>query len=185
MDFPDPHSDPFYNTRCRRHTHAYPYTDTVRKLSIKGTGLAACLGILLFGLPPVEKVWAGNEIVTVPLILGDYYAWAYTEAFEDRAEAYGWTTAGVDALGWGIYFTSADEAGMKLVNIAGIAKTAYPIVTLLGASDSAVRERAWIALGTHTATLLTLEFLGRPALSINTSMGPRQDGLGMELAYRF
>ena len=74
---------------------------------------------------------------------------------------------------------------MKLVNIAGISKTVYPLATLLWASDGPTRERALVALCTHTATLLTLELLGRPALSINTSMGPRHDGTGVEVAYRF
>ena len=128
---------------------------------------------------------AGTELITVPVILGDYYVWAYDEAIQDHADIYGWSTAGVDALGWGVYLLSADEAGMKLVNVAGISKTVYPLATLLWASDGPTRERVWIALGTHTATLLTLELLGRPALSINTSMGPRHDGTGMELAFKF
>src|SRR5579859_822202 len=143
-------------------------------------GLGA-IGFLM-GSAFFSQAGAANEIITVPIILADYYAWAYTEAIEDHADIYGWSTAGVYALGWGIYFTSADEAGMKLVNIAGISKTVYPVATLLWTSDSPTRERAWVALGTHTATLLTLELLGRPALSINTSMGPRHDGTGMEVA---
>lgn len=135
----------------------------------------ACLG----------RAQAGTEIITVPVILADYYAWAYTEAIEDKATIYGFSTAGVDLLGWGVYVVSGDEAGMKLVNVAGISKTLYPVATLLWASDEPTRERAWIALGTHTATLLTLELLGRPALSINTALGPGHDGTGMELAYKF
>jgi len=142
----------------------------------------AFLPLILLG---PRWVQAANEVITVPVILGDYYGWAYTEAIEDHATIYGLSTAGVDALGWGIYFTSSDEAGMKLVNIAGISKTLYPVATLLWASDTGTRQRAWIALGTHTATLLTLEVLGRPALSINTSMGPRQDGTGIQLAMKF
>jgi hypothetical protein len=129
---------------------------------------------------------AANEPVTVPIVLADYYAWAYTEAFEDRATIYGWSTAGVDALGWTLFFAAKDyDAGLFLVNAAGCAKTLYPVVTLLGASDHSVRERAWIAVGTHTATLLTLEWLGRPALSIQTTLGPHQDGYGMSYAFRF
>ena len=66
----------------------------------------------------------------------------------------------------------------------GIAKTVYPAVTLLGASDSSTVERAWIALGTHTVSLLTLELLGKPALSVQ-SMGPRRDGIGLAYALNF
>ena len=116
------------------------------------------IGILL----PAGHARAANEFVTVPVILGDYYAWAYTEAFEDRANAYGWTTAGVDALGWSLVLAAQSEAGLKLVNLAGIAKTVYPVTAILWASDEAVRQRAWIALGTHALSLVTLELLGRP-----------------------
>ena len=147
---------------------------------------ALLLGGFLFSMGSLAgPARAGTELITVPIILGDYYVWAYDEAIQDHADIYGWSTAGVDALGWGIYLFSADEAGMKMVNVAGISKTVYPLATLLWASDGPTRERAWIALGTHTATLLTLELLGRPALSINTSMGPRHDGTGMELAFKF
>ncbi|HJT23822.1 MAG TPA: hypothetical protein VJ873_04560, partial [bacterium] len=94
---------------------------------------------------------AANEIVTVPVVLADYYGWAYTEAFEDNARIYGWTSAGVDALGWSLFFAANDyDAGLFLVNTDGIGKTLYPVITLLGASDNAVRDRAWIAVGTHT-----------------------------------
>jgi hypothetical protein len=145
-----------------------------------------CLGFLtaaFWAFP--GNVSAKNEAITVPVVVADYYAWAYTEAFLDHAEVYAWSTAGVDALGWTLYLTSQDEAGMKLVNLAGLAKTVYPVVTLLGASNPGIRQRAWIAVGTHATTLLTLEILGRPALTIKTSMGPRQDGTGLELAFRF
>jgi|SRR5581483_10462213 len=127
-----------------------------------------------------------NEVVTVPIVLADYYAWSYTEIFEDRADIFGGCTAGVDAIGWTLFFAAHDyDAGLFLVNAAGDAKTVYPIFALLGASDPPTRERAWIALGTHTATLLTLEILGRPALSIKTGMGPRQEGMGLAYAFRF
>lgn len=135
-----------------------------------------------------EEVPAQNEWVTLPVILADYYGWAYTEAFEDHANIYGFSTAGVDALGWSITLAAPDYegrvTGLFFVNLAGIAKTVYPAVTLLGASDGATRERAWIALGTHTATLLTLELLGKPALSVQ-SMGPRGDGVGLQVASNF
>jgi hypothetical protein len=143
--------------------------------------------VCLFLFPyPGGKVFAQNEIVTVPVVLADYYGWAYTEAFEDHADVYAWSTAGVDALGWTLFFAAKDyDAGLFLVNLAGFAKTLYPVVTLLGASDSPTRERAWIAVGTHSATLLTLELLGRPALSIQTSLGPRQEGVGVAYAMGF
>jgi hypothetical protein len=142
--------------------------------------------LVLFLILGTGKSRAANEPITVPLVLADYYGWAYTEAFEDHAEIYAWSTAGVDALGWTLFFAAKDyDAGLFLVNAAGCAKTLYPVVTLLTASDSQVRERAWIAVGTHAATLLTLELLGRPALNIQTALGPRQDGLGLAFAQQF
>jgi len=143
------------------------------------------LGALLGSTGWPLTVCAANEPVTVPLILADYYGWAYTEMFEDRADVYAWSAAGVDALGWTLLAAKGDYSGLFLVNLAGIGKTAYPIFTLLGASEDAVRERAWIALGTHAATLVTLEILGRPALSIQYTMGPRRDGVGLVLSSRF
>jgi hypothetical protein len=140
-------------------------------------------GIFFFiALTFTARAQAKNEIITIPLVLGDYYAWAYAEAIEDHASLYGWSTAGVDALGWGILAVSADDSGLFLVNLAGISKTVYPVVTLLAARDNDTRSRAWVALGTHTATLLSLEFLGRPGLAVNTALGPRQDGWGLTLA---
>jgi hypothetical protein len=129
---------------------------------------------------------ADNELVTLPLVLGDYYAWAYTEAFMDHGDVFAWSTAGVDGLGWGLALLAKDhDAGLFLVNAAGDAKTLYPVATLIWAPEAPVRERAWIALGTHTATLLALEVLGRPALNIQTSLGPHQDGTGLSYAWRF
>ena len=71
------------------------------------------------------------------------------------------------------------------MNLAGISKTLYPVVTLLSSHDNPTRDRAFIALGTHTLTLVTLELLGRPALSVNTALGPRHDGTGLTLAMGF
>jgi hypothetical protein len=139
--------------------------------------------ILFLAISPREAP-AKNELITVPIIVGDYYVWAYTEMFQDHSDIYGWSTAGVDALGWGLIVTTHDYSGLFFVNLAGIGKTVYPITQLLWSSDSQVHERAWIALGTHTLTLICLELLGRPALSIQ-SMGPHQDGLGLEYAFRF
>lgn len=143
-----------------------------------GLGLAA----MLLG----QGARAGNEPLTIPLVLTDYYGWAYTEAFEDHADIFAWSAVGVDALGWGLFFTDKNyDTGLFFVNTSGLAKTLYPVVTLLGATDSMVRERAWIAVGTHTATLLLLEVLGQPALSVQTTMGPRGDGIGLAYAFKF
>ena len=140
----------------------------------------------LMGILPSAKAWAGNEPITVPVVMADYYGWAYTEAFEDHADIFGWSCAGVDALGWGLFFTANDyDAGLFFVNTAALAKTVYPVATLLGASDSTVRNRAWIAVGTHTATILLLEALGRPALSVQTTMGPRRNGVGLAYAFQY
>jgi hypothetical protein len=148
--------------------------------------LGFVFGILFLAVSTFSpQAQAKNEIVTIPLVLGDYYAWAYAEAIEDHASIYGWSTAGVDALGWGILAVSADDSGLFLVNLAGISKTVYPVVTLLATRDNETRSRAWIALGTHTATLLSLELLGRPGLAVNTALGPRQDGVGLTLAMGF
>jgi len=142
-------------------------------------GLALGIGLLL----PIGAD-AKNEWVTVPVILGDYYVWSYVQAIEDKADIYGFSTAGVDALGWSLVLMR-DSAGLFFVNLAGLAKTGYPIVTLLASSDEPTRERAWVSLGTHAATLLTLEFLGHPALSLNSSMGPHGDGTGLRVAFGF
>jgi hypothetical protein len=101
--------------------------------------------VLLFWMVFSAKARAGNEILTVPIVLADYYGWAYTEAFQDHADIYAWSTAGVDALGWTLIITSRDYAGLFMVNVAGLAKTVYPAVALLGAKDSGIQERALIA----------------------------------------
>ncbi len=143
--------------------------------------------ILLMGLflvPGMQIARAGNEIITIPVIAADYYAWSYTEIFEDNARVFGYSTAGVDALGWGWMVFSPDYTGLFLINAAGIAKTVYPTVVLLSSSDSPSRDRAWIALGTHALTLFSLEVLGQPELSVQ-AMGTRGDGTGMRLAFKF
>ena len=152
---------------------------------MKKMGPALWVMALLLALPG-GQAGAANESVTIPLILADYYGWAYTEAFTDHADIYAWSTAGVDALGWTLFFAANDyDAGLFMVNTAGLAKTVYPLITLLGASDPGVRERAWIAAGTHAVTLATLALLGKPALSVQTSMGPTQDGVGVAYAFKF
>jgi hypothetical protein len=140
--------------------------------------------ILFLLLIPLNQALAKNEEFTIPIVATDYYAWAYTEAFLDHSNVYGWSTAGVDALGWTIILTRKEYSGMFLVNVAGIAKTVYPVVELLSSSDADTRNRAWIALGTHAATLISLEFLGKPALSVH-AMVPQSGGYGAELAFRF
>ena len=154
-----------------------------RRRGLERALVAAVLALGLW-LAAAPKASARNEWVTVPIILTDYYGWSYAEIFQDRADAFGWSVAGVDSLGWGILATTRDYAGLFFVNLAGMAKTVYPVVTLLGAQDGQVKDRAWIALGTHTATLLSLELLGHPALSLQ-AMGPHRDGMGLALACRF
>jgi hypothetical protein len=139
---------------------------------------------LIFFILGVRSAKADHEWITVPVVAADYYGWAYTEAFMDNATIYGFSTAGVDALGWSLFVAGDYDAGLKFVNLAGLAKTIYPVVTLLAATDTGTRERAWIALGTHTLTLVTLEFLGRPALTVD-AFGPRHDAYGASLAFRF
>jgi hypothetical protein len=138
----------------------------------------------LFLVAGMQKARAGNEVITIPVIAADYYAWSYTEIFEDNAMVFGYSTAGVDALGWGWMVFSPDYTGLFLINAAGIAKTVYPAVVLLSSSDSPSRDRAWIALGTHALTLFSLEVLGQPELSVQ-AMGTRGDGTGMRLAFKF
>ena len=139
---------------------------------------------LLLFLFQTPEAYCRNEAVTIPLIAADYYGWAYTEAFMDKSYIFGWSTAGVDTLGWTLVLTTKEYSGLFFVNVAGIAKTVYPVVQLLASSDSDTRSRAWIALGTHTATLISLELLGKPALSIQT-MVPKNGGYGASLAFRF
>lgn len=143
----------------------------------------AAVLIFLMAVLPVAKASAGNEIVTVPVVLGDYYAWAYVQAFEDRADVYGWSLVGTDVLGWA-FILGGDPAGLFFVNLSGLVKTGYPIWVLIDSADPAMRERAWIACATHATTLLTLELLGRPAVSLQAS-GPGKDAWGPVVAFRF
>ena len=152
------------------------------RISTLGRTLTLALAL---GAVSLRDCRAANEGITVPLVLADYYGWAYTEIFMDHADIFGWSTAGVDALGWTLLAAQGDYTGLFLVNVAGVAKTAYPAAALLGASDTGARERAWIALGTHALTLLTLEILGKPALSIQSSTGLHQDATELVLTCRF
>lgn len=132
----------------------------------------------------LQQAYGKNEAITVPLIVGDYYAWAYTEAFEDKSDVYAWSTAGVDALGWGIVLTTKEYSGLFFINVAGIAKTVYPMIELLNSSDRGVQERAWIALGTHALTLVSLELFGKPGLAIQPKISKSGEP-GVLLAFRF
>jgi len=130
-------------------------------------------------------VQARNEALTVPVVLADYYGFAYYQAFKDRAFPYAWSTAGVDALGWGIVAIPRRYSGLFLVNMAGVAKTVYPVVRLSdGDCPLEVRRRAWTSVGTHAGTLLLLKFLGKPAIAVQ-SWAPPSDGEGVRLALRF
>jgi hypothetical protein len=128
---------------------------------------------------------ARNEALTVPVVLADYYGFAYYQAFEDRAHPYAWSTAGVDALGWGIVAVARRYPGLFLVNMAGVAKTVYPVVRLSdGDVPMQVRRRAWVSVGTHAGTLLFLRFAGKPAVAVR-SWSPAGGGEGMRLAFGF
>jgi hypothetical protein len=131
------------------------------------------------------KVQAGNEAITIPIVLADYYVWAYTQAFRDRAFPYAWSTAGVDALGWGTILFTGKYSGLFLVNVAGLSKTVYPLVRLAdGDVPMDIRRRAWRAVGTHAGTLLLLKALGKPAISVQ-SWTPAGGGEGVRLALGF
>src|SRR5258708_2320041 len=133
-------------------------------MSILKNSLKANWAVLVLTVFFTVSARAENEWVTIPVITADYYGWAYTVMFVDHGDIYAWSNAGVDTLGWSLLIFADDyDAGLKFVNLAGMAKTVYPVAALLGAGDQGIRERAWIALGTHTVTLLTLEILGKPA----------------------
>ncbi len=96
------------------------------------------------------------------------------EAFADHADINAWSTAGVDALGW---TRTARRRIMTpemlfLVERGGLTKTLYPLVTaplgIVKFPEVSGKGTHQIATGTHAATLATLEFLGRPALNIQT-----------------
>lgn len=128
---------------------------------------------------------ARNELITVPVILADYYGFAYYQAYEDRAFPYAWGTAGADALGWGIVLAAKKQSGLFLVNLAGVSKTLYPLVRLAdGDCPMEVRRRAWTSVGTHAGTLLFLRFAGKPAVRIY-SWTPASGGEGLRLAWGF
>ncbi len=152
---------------------------------LKGQRVAGVIfGMLLLWMATFSKAWPKDEEITLPVIIADYYAWAYTEAVEDKATLYACSTGAVDAAGWVFLAAKPDYTGLFLVNLAGGAKTVYPLAVLLTSSDNGARERAWIALGTHAATLITLELLGKPEISLQ-AMTPKGKGLGLQLACRY
>ena len=126
---------------------------------------------------------AGREVVTLPVVLADYYGFAYTQAWTDRSYGFFYPTLGVDALGWTILATSGKYSGMFLVNFAGIAKTVYPLVILGGKPTREVKHRAWVSVGTHAGTLLWLKCWGKPALAV-TTWTPENNGTGLRIAWR-
>jgi len=113
--------------------------------------------------------------MTVPVVLADYYAFAYVQAFKDRSFGYAYPTAAVDALGWGMV-AAGKYPGLVCVNVAGIAKTLYPAVVLCGKPSRDVKRRAWVSLATHSGTLLWLKAWGKPALKVESSYRPPDGG---------
>jgi hypothetical protein len=107
--------------------------------------------------------------------LADYYGFAYVQAFKDRSFGYAYPTAAVDLLGWGLV-AARQYPGLFCVNMAGVAKTVYPVVILCGKPTREVKHRAWISLGTHAATLLWLKVWSKPALRVESSLGPSGGG---------
>jgi len=126
---------------------------------------------------------AGREAVTVPVILADYYVFAYVQAFKDRSFGYAYPTAAVDTLGWGLA-ADGKYSGLVCVNAAGLAKTVYPAVILCRKSGRGAKRRAWISIGTHAGTLLWLKAWGKPALRLESSYCP-PDGAALKLAWLF
>jgi hypothetical protein len=119
----------------------------------------------------------------VPVILADYYVFAYSQAFQDRSFGYAYPTLAVDALGWGMV-AAGKYPGLFCVNLAGLAKTVYPAVILCGKPNRDVKRRAWISLGTHAGTLLWLKLWGKPALKVESAYHP-PDGGDLRLAWCF
>lgn len=139
---------------------------------------ALVLGLYL----PARGARAASEAVTLPVVLADYYGFAYAQAFLDHSYGYAYPTAAVDALGWGLVAFHR-YPGLVCVNLAGAAKTLYPMAKLCGKPSRSVRRRAWASLGTHAATLLWLKAWGKPALHVEGAC--LSDGAGMRVALAF
>jgi hypothetical protein len=137
--------------------------------------------LVFFAAPPAQ---ASREALTIPVILADYYGFAYTQAYQDRSFGFFYSAAGVDALGWGIVAAKRRYSGMFLVNFAGVAKTVYPLVILGGKPDREIKRRAWVSVGTHAGTLIWLRVWGKPGLAV-TSWMPDKGGTGAHLAWAF
>jgi hypothetical protein len=139
--------------------------------------------VLLSACVPIVQARTGREALTVPVIVADYYVFSYFQAFKDRSFGYAYPTAVVDTLGWGL-IAARQYPGMVCVNMAGLAKTVYPLVILCGKPERDVKRRAWVSLGTHAATLLWLKAWGKPTLRVESSLrGP--DGGEVRVAWRF
>ncbi len=137
----------------------------------------------LFAVASPRVAQARNEAVTLPVILADYYGFAYFQAFKDRSFGYAYPTAGVDALGWGL-MAFGKYPGMVCVNLAGVSKTVYPAALLLGKPNHDEKRRAWASIGTHAFSLLWLKAWGKPSIRVNgTVRAP--DGAQLHVAWRF
>jgi hypothetical protein len=155
---------------------------TLQTLSRRRTRPLLALALLLGVVAAPAR--AAKEALTVPVILADYYAHAYWQAFEDRSFGYAYATGGVDALGWGVVLTTKKYSGMFLVNLAGVSKTAYPWVLLMGKPDRDEKRRAWRSVATHTGTLFWLKVWGKPGLTVH-SWAPDPGTHGARLAWAF
>ena len=141
------------------------------------------VGCSFFAVASPRIAQARNEAVTLPVILADYYGFAYFQAFKDRSFGYAYPTAGVDALGWGL-MAFGKYPGMVCVNLAGVSKTVYPAVLLLGKPNHDEKRRAWASVGTHAFSLLWLKAWGKPSIRVNgTVRAP--DGAQLHVAWRF
>ena len=152
------------------------------RLTCRAVSIAALFALIFPSFP--RPAQAGHEVVTLPVVLADYYGFAYAQAWRDRSFGFLYPAAGVDLLGWTVMATTRKYSGMFLVNFACVAKTAYPLVILAGKPDREVKRRAWASVGTHTGTLLWLKIWGKPALSVETWALPN-DGHGIRLAAAF
>jgi hypothetical protein len=137
-----------------------------------------------FWLALSHPAHARREVITLPVVLTDYYGFAYAQACRDRSYGFFYPTAGVDVLGWTILAVKGKYSGMFLVNFAGVAKTVYPLVILGGKPDREKKQRAWISVGTHAGSILWLKIWGKPALAVS-SWVPENGTAGARFALAF
>lgn len=150
---------------------------------MKVRALSLLAAVLFLGVAAPRSACASRAVLTVPVILADYYAFAYVQAFKDRSFGYAYPTAAVDALGWGLV-AFKKYPGLVCVNMAGVAKTLYPAIILCGKPDREVKHRAWASLGTHAFTLLWLKAWSKPTLRLESSFRA-PDGAQVRVAWRF